>query len=141
MKFKNVFLVLVFGIAVASISSCANSGGFMSSHNTNVELSENNYEIVATNLSGESVVGYVFGASFSLGAVSHSAGLFRAEGTGNVYEEALEALYASYENEHGSMAGSSVAFINVRYDTDMLNLFFYTELKVKVRADVVRFVD
>ena len=141
MKFKKLFVLVVLVFVAVSMNSCANSGGFLSSHNTNVELSENNYEIVATNLSGESVVGYVFGASFSLGAVSHSAGLFRAEGTGNVYEEALQDLYAAYEDEHGSLEGSSVAFINVRYDTDMLNLFFYTELKVNVRADVVRFVD
>ena len=141
MKLSNFAFLAVLGLFAIGLSSCANSGGFISTHNTNVELSEDNYEIVTTNLSGESVVGYVFGGSFSLGAVSHSAGLFRVEGTGDVYEEALENLYAAYEDEHGAMAGSSVAFINVRYDTDMLNLFFYTELKVTVRADVVRFVD
>jgi hypothetical protein len=30
---------------------------------------------------------------------------------------------------------------NVRYDTDILNLFIYTKVMVNVRADVVEFTD
>jgi len=139
MKQRIPVLLVSLSLLFILLSSCANSGAFLSMHQTSVELSENNYEIIATNISGESVVGYVFGVSYSVGAASQSFGLFRAEGTGEIYKEALENLWENYESAHGSVMGKSIALANVRYDTEMLNLFFYTELKVTVRADVVEF--
>ena len=139
MKKWKVLLPLL--VVAAILSGCANGGAFMSAHQTSVELGESNYEIVAHSVTGQSTVAYVFGGSFSLGPASRIGGIFKVEGTGEVYNEALNDLWKNYESEHGSAQGESVALANVRFDTETINLFFYTNLVLTVRADVVRFTE
>jgi len=128
-------------IAATVLTSCANSGAFMASHQTSVELGEKNYEIIAHSVTGESTVAYLFGGSFSIGNISRIDGLIRVDGTGEIYSEALNDLWLNFEDEFGSAKGESVALANIRYDSETINVFFYTQLDLTVRADVVRFTE
>jgi hypothetical protein len=119
--------------------SCSNNGMFVGVNQTNVELSEANYNIVATNLVGQSKVGYLFGLSTSFGASTQTFAMFRVDGTGMLYKEALEDLWDSFEKKYGKIEGRKLALANVRYDSEILNLFIYTGLKVFIRADVIEF--
>ncbi|MCF7805976.1 MAG: hypothetical protein K9N46_16315 [Candidatus Marinimicrobia bacterium] len=138
MRSKPVLLISGL-IALFFVSGCANSGAFLSSHQTSVELSEANYKIVATDVTGSSSLAFLMGASYSFGAASNAMGIFRVEGTGAVYQEALSDLWNNVKATAGSTEGEPIALANVRYDSEMLNLFFYTKLTVNVRADVIRF--
>ena len=53
--------------------------------------------------------------------------------------EALENLWKEYEEKHGSVIGKKLALVNVRYDSDALNLILYTKAKISIRADIVEF--
>ena len=138
MKSKLMFYPIAL-IGALLLSGCASSGLFFSMNNTAVELSEDNYEIVATNVSGEAEAGYLLGVSFSAGAATNTLALARVSGSGMLYMEALEELWKNYEEEHGSVIGKKLALVNVRYDSDALNLLLYTSAKISIRADVVEF--
>jgi len=138
---KKWLVVASMAVAFIWLSGCANGGAFLSSHQTTVELGENNYEIIANNVNGSSTVGYIFGASYSLGGVSYSGGLARVDGTGQIYNEAINDLWKNFEKKYGAAQGESIALANVRYDSEMLNLFFFTKLTVTVRADIVKFME
>jgi hypothetical protein len=138
MKSKLMFYPIAL-IGALLLSGCASSGLFFSMNNTAVELSENNYEIVATNIAGEAEAGYLLGLSFSAGAATNTLALARVSGSGMLYKEALENLWKNYEEKHGSVVGKKLALVNVRYDSDALNLILYTSAKISIRADVVEF--
>lgn len=121
------------------LSGCSNSGAFLAGNQTIVNLNDGNYIIQATNLSGESSAGYLLGLSYSNGLVANSFAIARISGTGMLYAEAIEDLWASFEADYGTVRGEKAALINVRYDADMLNLVLYTKVKVTVRADVILF--
>jgi hypothetical protein len=120
-------------------SGCSNTGMFMSTNRTNVELSKPNYEIIATDVTGSAKSGYVLGVSGDMGGKAGVIALFRVSGSGNLYQEALEKLWKNYEEKHGSVEGKKLALVNIRYDSDILNLILYTKLKIAVRGDVVEF--
>ena len=133
---------MIFTVTLISaflLSSCANTGMFLAMNNTAVELSESNYEIVATNVFGEAEAGYLLGLSFSAGAATNTFALARVSGSGMLYMEALENLWKDYEKTHSSVIGKKLALVNVRYDSDALNLILYTKAKISIRADVVEF--
>jgi len=138
MKQKYLFFPVAL-ITAMLLSGCASSGLFFSMNNTAVELSENNYEIVATNVYGEAEAGYILGFSFSAGAATNTLALARVSGSGMIYMEALENLWKNYEEKHGSVIGKKLALVNVRYDSDALNLILYTQAKISIRADIVEF--
>jgi hypothetical protein len=138
MKHRTLFYVLVIIIGILAVS-CSNNGMFLGMNQTNVELSEANYNLVATNLLGQSHAGYVFGLSLSLGSSTQTFAIGRVEGTGMLYKEALEDLWKNFEAKHGKIDGRKLALANVRYDSEALNLLLYTGVKVYVRADVVEF--
>lgn len=122
------------------MTACSTSGMFTSLNSTNVELREPNYKIVATNISGSSESGYLFGITIPNGPVTNTMAFFRVSGSGLLYEEALENLWKNYESNYGPVEGKKLALINVRYDTDALNIsFLYTSAKVNIRADIVQF--
>ena len=100
---KATIAVLILG--VVALSGCAQTGTFTAGNLTTVELSEPNYEVVATGVSGTAKAGYLIGASFSTGAKSGSISLFRVSGTGHLYKEAMEGLWADLESKHGPVAG------------------------------------
>lgn len=132
-------LILPLIFVMVLLSGCSNSGAFLAGNQTIVNLNDGNYVIQATNMSGESSAGYLLGISYSNGLVANSFAIARINGTGMLYAEAIEDLWASFETDYGTVRGEKAALINVRYDTDMLNLVFYTKVKVTVRADVILF--
>ncbi len=135
---KKLFVILV--LCTLLFSGCLSTGLFMSANTTEVKLASNNYKIVATNVTGEAKAGYILGTSFSAGAATSTFALARVSGTGLLYAEALEGLWANYEEKHGSVEGKKLALVNVRYDSDVLNLVLYTEARITIRADIVEFI-
>jgi hypothetical protein len=133
--------VLLISLLALLLSGCSNTGAFLAGNQTIVNLNSSNYEIRATNVTGESQAGYLLGVSYSNGLAAGSLSIARVDGSGMLYAEALENLWASYEAEHGEVEESRVALTNVRYDTDILNLIVYSQIKITVRADVVEFVN
>lgn len=132
--------LILLAIAGAFLASgCTSTGAYLSGNQTIVELSEGNYTIAGTNVSGESESAYVLGLSYSTGIMSTTFAVARVEGTGMIYAEALDNLWQNFERDYGMSANQKLALANVRYDTDILNLFFYTKIKVIVRADVIEF--
>jgi hypothetical protein len=138
MKNISFFAVLLF-LSTLLLYGCSTSGMFTSVNTTNVQLRQANYKIVGTNISGEAEAGYLIGISFGTGPMTNTMALVRVSGTGMLYKEALENLWKNYEEKYGKAEGDKLALINVRYDTDALNLFLYTSAKVYIRADVIRF--
>jgi hypothetical protein len=136
---KATIAVLILG--VVALSGCAQTGTFTAGNLTTVELSEPNYEVVATGVSGTAKAGYLIGASFSDGAKSGPISLFRVSGTGHLYKEAMEGLWAFESKQHGPAAGRRLALINIRYDADTRNFLVYNDIAVSLRADVVEFTD
>jgi peptidoglycan hydrolase-like protein with peptidoglycan-binding domain len=135
---------IIYGTIILStffITGCTTSGAFLSLNQTQVNLNEANYTITATNVSGYAESAYVLGFSYSSGLSATTLAVGRVEGTGMLYKEALEDLWIRYEKDNGPIDGKPLALANVRYDTDILNLFIYTKVMVNVRADVVEFTD
>ncbi|MEX0646344.1 MAG: DUF6567 family protein [Balneolaceae bacterium] len=132
------FTLLTFLSSILFLG-CSNTGAFISGNQTIVNLNEGNYSIAETNITGESSAGYVFGLSYSTGFMASTFAIARVEGSGMLYAEALEDLWENYESAHGPVSNQQLALTNVRYDTDILNLFVYTKVKITVRADVVEF--
>jgi len=138
---RNILFFVLVAIMATLTLNCANSGMFLSSNITSVELAEPNYRILTKSVSGESSVSYVLGVSYSLGSVTESIGLIKAGGTGQLYAEAMNDLWKNVEANIGGIKDRKIAFINVRYDADLLNLLVYTKAKVIIRADVIQFVE
>jgi hypothetical protein len=132
--FISALLVLLF-----VIPGCYNAGMFASVNLTNVNLEAPNYSLVAKNVSGEAEAGYVVGLSFSSGMGAATLALARVNGTGLLYKEALEKFWQNYEAQHGAVEGKKLGLVNVRFDSDILNLIIYTGVKISIRADVVEF--
>lgn len=130
-----------FVIIPLLLSSCTTSGTFISSHRTSVELSDNNYNIVTESARGSSEATYLFGVSYSYGIVSQSISVARISGSPFLYQEALDDLWDHVYREYGDIKGEQLALTNVRYDSDILNLFLVSKIKLSVRADVIRFTD
>ena len=122
-------------------SSCTSSGAFISLSDTRVELSEPNYEIVATGVEGMAEASHIFGVSYSTGITTQSLSLARVSGEPYLYQTALENVWENYRADYGQVEGEKLALANVRYDSDILNLIIYNKVKLSIRADVVRFVD
>ncbi len=138
MKTK-LFLAVVLVFSVVIFNSCSNNGMFVGVNQTSVELGEPNYDIVATNILGQSRAGYLLGMSMSMGAATNTFAVARINGTGMLYKEALEDLWKNFQAEHGKIDGRKLALANVRYDSESLNLLVYTEVKIFVRADIIEF--
>jgi len=136
---RTLFLAVVLILLIVSSTGCLNSGMFLSANVTDVRLSEDNFDIVATNITGSSKAGYILGLSFGPGAQVSTAAIARVIGTGMLYQEALKNLWENYEKDHGPREGKKIALVNVHYDTDIVNLILYTEVKLFIRADVVEF--
>ena len=133
---------LVIGLVAVVFSGCATSGILNSANVTNVELSEGNYEIVATNVAGHSSAAYVLGFSWSYRAEPRTLALFRVDGDDMLVSAAMEDLWMNFETDHGRAAGRRLALVNVRFDSDAANyLGLYSEQNVTIRADVVEFVE
>lgn len=134
-------LLLTLALLVM-VTGCTTSGIFSSTHLTNVELSESNYRIVAKNVGGEASAEYILGISGAFRGEMQSFALVRINGEGMLYQEAIDNLWSNFEAQYGrSVEGERFALVNVRYDSDALNLLLYTKPIVAIRADVIEFVD
>ena len=111
---KTLTLSLLTG-CVLLITGCSNSGAFLALNQTVVNLEEGNYEVHATNVQGQATTGYILGLTYSSGPVANSLAIARVSGSGAIYTEALEDLWASYEAEHGSVEGHGRAHARDRH--------------------------
>ncbi len=134
----------LFGLSVVltMLVGCASTGRFSSTNLTNVELSKSNFRVIATNVYGEASAEYLLGLSFAQGGEMQTIALIPLGGDRLLYKVALENLWRNFEQTHGNIKGRSLALVNIRFDSDALNvLVFYTRPKISVRADVIEFVE
>ena len=134
-RVRKAFMTVLLG----ALTGCASAGAFPSVHLTTVELSEANYRTIATNLSGEASAEYILGISGGSGSGGGTLALARIKGEGQLYGAALSELWQTFEDQYGAVEGRSLALVNVRFDSDAVDLILYTKLTVWVRADVVEF--
>ncbi len=134
--------VLIISITLLTLLSSCGTGGAFQSHNvTTVELSEPNFNIVARNVNGSAVQGYILGLSYSQGSDVGSFGIAKVAGVEKPYDTALKNLWKNYEEEHGKIEGKKLALVNIRHDSEVLNTILYTQAKYFVTADVIEFID
>ncbi|HHE54955.1 MAG TPA: hypothetical protein ENL21_04180 [Caldithrix abyssi] len=133
--FKKILLLSV----MLFMTGCVSSGLFVSSNQTVVELREGNFNIVATDVSGESSASYLIGVSVSNGFMTQTLSLIKLNGPDGLYQQALKDLWKNVEKKVGKVEGRSLALTNVRYDTQISNFLIFNKVKLMVRADVISF--
>jgi hypothetical protein len=138
MKQKLIFLSLSLTF-LTLLYSCTAGGAFLAHNTTSIELSDSNYQIVAKNLEGSSKAEYLIGMSYSSGFIATTFALVRVGGSAKLYDDAVRNLWDNYREKYGDTEGKKLALVNVRYDTDILNLFVYTQTKLYLNADVIEF--
>ena len=134
--FKKILLLSV----MLFMTGCVSSGLFVSSNQTVVELREGNFNIVATDVSGESSASYLIGVSVSNGFMTQTLSLIKLNGPDGLYQQALKDLWKNVEKKVGKVEGRSLALTNVRYDTQISNFLIFNKVKLMVRADVISFL-
>lgn len=138
MKKRTLTFSLVLG-GFLLLSGCASTGLTVSSHLTDVQLTGANYRIIATNVSGEGSADAVLGVSLGVGFGTSQVALIPLKKSRRLYNTAMKNLWDSFEAQHGPVANRRLALVNMRYDSDALNLFVYTKVNTVVTADVVEF--
>jgi len=88
---------------------------------------------------GKASAQYNFGASFSLGLYTQTMALILLSKDRQLYRLALEGLWKNFEAKHGNAVGRKLALLNLRYDSEALNLCVYT--KPTVSSSVCRLVE
>ena len=131
----SLFTLLLF------LSGCGTGGAFQATNITNVELSQPNFNIVARDLSGTSMQGYLLGLSISQGADASTFGFVKVAGVDKLYDTAIRNLWKNYEEKYGNIESKKLALVNIRQDTAVLNTILYTQTKYFVTADVVEFIE
>ncbi len=121
------------------ISGCGNSGVFIASNSTEVQLREGNYHIVAKNVTGSAKSAFILGGSHSWGIATQSFGLIPLKGSRTLYKDAREDLWTTFEEEHTSVEGKKLALVNVQYDAATTNYIFYTQATITITADIIEF--
>ncbi len=134
---KSAVLVLV--ASAFSLSACTTGNAFLAQNQTNIQLSKDNFDIIAKDVVGSAHADYLLGFSSSTGAVSNTFALVRVGGTATLYNDAVNSLWRNFEENYGSAEGRNLVLVNVRYDTDILNLIVFTKTTLYVHADVVEF--
>ena len=118
---------------------CASTGLTISSHLTNVQLTNPNFRLVATNVSGEASSKALLGVSYSIGPGSGQLALIPLGENRQLYGTAMKNLWSKFESSNGPVANRKLALVNMRYDAESLNLFLYTKVTTVIVADVVEF--
>jgi hypothetical protein len=140
-KMKRILFSLFLVTLLVFSSGCATGGAFQAYHVTNVELSQPNFNIVARDLNGTSMQGYLLGVSISQGSDIGTFGLIKVAGVEKLYDTAIRDLWKNYQDNYGKIEGKKLALVNIRQDSEILNTFFYTEAKYFITADVVEFIE
>ena len=138
---KKIIVLVTAVLMITLLSSCGTGGAFQANHVTNVELSEPNFNIVARDVSGSSMQGYILGLSYSQGSEIGSFGVVKVAGVEKPYDVAIKNLWNNFEENYGSIEGKKLALVNVRHDSELLNTLIYTQAKYFITADVVEFVE
>ncbi|MCW8850704.1 MAG: hypothetical protein OQJ81_12050 [Melioribacteraceae bacterium] len=138
---KKILYSSIFITLLVLFSGFAAGGAFQTSHVTSVELSEPNFNIVARDLSGMSMQGYILGLSISQGSDVGLFGFVKVAGVEKLYDTAIMDLWKNYEKKYGEREGKKLALVNIRQDSEILNTILYTQAKYFITADVVEFVD
>lgn len=120
-------------------TGCGNSGAFIASNSTEVQLRKANYRIAAINVTGSAEKAYMLGLSHSWGLSTQSFGLIPLEGSGTLYKDAREDLWKTFEEQYSSVEGKSMALVNIKYDATTINYVLYTKARVTITADVIEF--
>lgn len=131
--------VLVAMMSPLLLPGCTTGNAFLAQNQTNIELSEDNFDIVAKDVMGTAYADYLLGFSGSSGPVSNTLALVRVGGTATLYNDALKNLWSNFEENYGSPEGRNLVLANVRFDVDILNLLVFTKTTLYVHADVVEF--
>jgi hypothetical protein len=132
---------LLISLAALSLvaGGCASSGLTASSHVTNVQLNTTNFRVVATNVVGQSSASAVLGVSFGVGIGTAQLALIPITEDRMLYKQSISDLWANFEKTNGPVVGRRLALVNVRYDSESLNLILYTKITSVIVADVVEF--
>lgn len=120
-------------------TGCGNSGVFISTNSTQVQLQEGNYQIVAKNITGSAKSAYLLGGSVSWGITTNSFGLIPLRGSKTLYKNAREQLWTIFEQQYGPVNGKKLALVNIQYDAATSNYLFYTDAEITITADVIEF--
>lgn len=136
---KNLVFALLSLAALVLLNGCASTGLTASSHVTNVQLTNPNFKVIATNVSGEATSKGIIGVSYGLGIATTQLALIPITDDRMLYKNAMKNLWANFEEKNGPTTNRKLALVNVRYDSESLNLFFYTKVTTAVAADVVEF--
>ena len=131
-------LIRAFSLLLLA-SGCASSGLTASSHVTNVQLNNPNFRVVATNVTGQASASGALGISVGIGLGTTQIALFPLGGDRALYKQAVKELWSNFEKSNGPVAGRRLALVNVRYDSESINLFVYTRITNVIVADVVEF--
>ena len=138
-KNKMVWLVSLAGLII--FCGCTTGGSFLANNTTNVQLSEPNFKIIARDVEGKSEAEYLLGLSYSYGFLANTLAIVRIGGSEKLYDDAMKDLWKNYKEKYGETEGKRLALVNIRYDSDILNLLLYTRTKLFINADVVEFVE
>ncbi len=138
---KNAALFLGLVLLLALISGCGTMGSFQANNLTSVQLSQANFDIVARDVQGSAMQGYLFGVSFQQYSDVNTFGLIRVSGDKTLYDAAIKSLWEDYRDKYGETEGKNLVLINIRQDTDAINTFVYTQATLFITADVVQFVE
>jgi hypothetical protein len=136
---KNLVYVIVFAACCFLFFGCASSGITASAHITNVQLGSPNFKVIATNVSGEASSRGIIGISFGLGMGATQLSLIPLTEDRMLYRRAVKDLWAKFETANGTTVNRKLALVNVRYDSESLNLLLYTRVTTAIVADVVEF--
>jgi hypothetical protein len=136
---QKIILLLLFPTLMTFLYSCTAGGSFLAHNATNVQLSDSNFKIVARNMEGYSKADYLIGVSYSNGFSANTLALVRIGGTAKLYDDAIQNLWKNYKEKYGDTEGKKLLLVNIRYDTDILNLLVYTQTELYINADVVEF--
>ncbi len=136
---QRALIIVSVGVSFFLFNGCSSAGLTASGHVTNVQLTSPNFRVVATNVSGEADSKGIFGVSYGLGVATTQLTLIPLTEDRMLYKRAIQNLWSDFEAAHGTVSNRRLALVNVRYDSEMLNLFFYTRVTTVIVADVVEF--
>ncbi|MEM7548685.1 MAG: DUF6567 family protein [Bacteroidota bacterium] len=114
---KKLVSMLSSIVLVSMLGGCASTGLTVSSHRTDIELSENNYKVIATNVIGEADSDGIIGLSFGVGQGALQFSLIPIERNRTLYKNAMENLWSNFEVKNGSPINRTLALVNVRFDS------------------------
>ena len=106
-----------------------------------MELSEANFKIIARDIQGSAMQGYLLGFSVPQGPDINTFALVKINGVDKPFASAVTDLWNNFQEKYGLIEGKNLALVNIRQDTETLNTIVYTEAHYFITADVVEFIE